>query len=505
MDSSRERSRSVPTAGVRSELRLLPRAGIWRAGEPLYAGDPTPLQGGVHNLSPNSISQAAIFVAVCEGYLGIAPHWDLWTHLFFAELFASPTGERKVRAAVRAGGCTLLLRQSRASLYIHAILASSNKGWQRRWFYLRNDGELLPPFSQRVVTVTADAWHHGTPHERQKNLEPLLKALEVLRKRGTHRRGSDCRHPPPEGASLGGASVAALGDDTGGRLGGLADVLGPSSLRCPPWAGGRRVGETGPQRLLSAFDAPRPRVRDFGECPLLSSSCIGLLLVLTVGIFLLLQEVGWHKPSLPRVPQDAVDRAARRVAAEEKKKKKDAEKARAHERMRARHALEKLHRRQEREGLPREPSPETPDDDDDDEDDDEEDDMAARLGLSLGLGLGQEPSSQPLSGLMPPIPGVGTAGSRPEERGQSERVLDPSAGGVEAPPGSQAEASAPREPPPTPAAHESNPQVAVAVPGQFAPGRSGRPKQGWCQSCRRSGPRRRLRGSRSERPPPRHG
>jgi hypothetical protein len=138
----------------------------------------------LHNLSPNSISQAAIFVAVCEGYLGIAPHWDLWTHLFSAELFASPTGERRVRAAVRAGGCILQLRQSRASLYIPAILASSNKGWQRRWFYLRNDGEMLPPFSQRVVTVAADAWRYGTPHDRQKNLEPLLKALEVLRKGG---------------------------------------------------------------------------------------------------------------------------------------------------------------------------------------------------------------------------------------------------------------------------------------------------------------------------------
>jgi hypothetical protein len=85
---------------------------------------------------------------------------------------------------VQAGGCTLLLRQSRASLYIPAILASSNKGWQRRWFYLRNDGELLPPFSQRVVTTAADAWRHRTPHERQKNLEPLLKALEALRKGG---------------------------------------------------------------------------------------------------------------------------------------------------------------------------------------------------------------------------------------------------------------------------------------------------------------------------------
>jgi hypothetical protein len=138
----------------------------------------------LHNLTPNSISQAAIFVAVCEGYLGIAPHWDLWTHLFFAELFALPMGERKVRAAVRAGGCTLLLRQSRASQYIPAVLASSNKGWQRRWFYLRNDGELLPPFSQRVVTAASDAWRYGTPHERQKNLEPLLQALKALREGG---------------------------------------------------------------------------------------------------------------------------------------------------------------------------------------------------------------------------------------------------------------------------------------------------------------------------------
>jgi hypothetical protein len=101
----------------------------------------------LHNLSPNSISQAAIFVAVCEGYLGIDPHWDLWTHFFSSELFASPTGERRVHAAVRAGGCILQLRQSRVSQYIPVVLASSNKGWQRRWFYLRNDDERLPSFS----------------------------------------------------------------------------------------------------------------------------------------------------------------------------------------------------------------------------------------------------------------------------------------------------------------------------------------------------------------------
>jgi hypothetical protein len=138
----------------------------------------------LHNLSPNSISQAAIFATVCEGYLGIAPHWDLWTHLFSVELFASPTGERRVRMVVRAGGCILQLRQARAPQYIPAILASSNKGWQRRWFYLWNDDGRLPSFSQWVVTAASENWRYGAPRDRQKNLQPLLKALEELREKG---------------------------------------------------------------------------------------------------------------------------------------------------------------------------------------------------------------------------------------------------------------------------------------------------------------------------------
>jgi hypothetical protein len=172
-----------------------------------------------------------------------------------------------------------------------------------------------------------------------------------------------------------------------------------------------------------------------------------------------------------------VDRATRRVAAEKRKEKKDAKKARAREQMRTRDALERLHRRQERDGLPREPSPETPDDDDDDdEDDDEDDDMAARLGLSPNLRLGQESSSQPPSGLAPSVSRAGTSGSRSEERGQTEGVLDPSAGEVEVTPGSQAELPVPREPSPVPAAQEGNPQVVVAEPGQSVSRASRAPK-----------------------------
>jgi hypothetical protein len=202
-------------------------------------------------------------------------------------------------------------------------------------------------------------------------------------------------------------------------------------------------------------------------------------LILTVGISVRLQELGFFKPSLPPVPEDVVDRAAWRVAAEMKKEKKDAEKAWAHERMRAWHALERRRRRQERDGLPREPSPETPDDDDDDDDDDDEDDdMAARLGLSLDLRLGQGSSSQPPSGLEPSASGAGPSRSRSEERGQAEGVLDPLAEVVEVTPGSQADPPVPQEQSPVPAVQEVDPRAVVTAPGRTVPSAPRAPEAG---------------------------
>jgi hypothetical protein len=147
-------------------------------------------------------------------------------------------------------------------------------------------------------------------------------------------------------------------------------------------------------------------------------------LILTVGISVRFQELGCYKPSLPPVPKDTVDRAARRVTVEKKKEKKDAKKARARERMRGRDALENRRRRQERDRLPREPSPETPDDDDDD-DDDEDDDMVARLGLSPDLRLGQGSSSHPRAGWCHRYLRLGHRGPGPKSRGRLRGYLTP--------------------------------------------------------------------------------
>jgi hypothetical protein len=135
----------------------------------------------LHNFAPNAISQAVCFVAVCEGFLGIPSNWDLWVHLFRAELHTLATGEARVRRAVRAGGLTLALRDSRKELYPQCTMTSNNADWEKGWFYLRNDGADLPPYTGKVLMEKTDAWHHSvSPSSHQRRLESLTTALRRL-------------------------------------------------------------------------------------------------------------------------------------------------------------------------------------------------------------------------------------------------------------------------------------------------------------------------------------
>jgi hypothetical protein len=103
----------------------------------------------LHNFAPNVISQAATFVGVCEGFLGIPANWDLWVHLFCMWLHTLSTPEPRVRRAVRTGRMSISLQESRRELYIPCTMTSNNTEWERGWFYLRNDEPGLPPTPAR--------------------------------------------------------------------------------------------------------------------------------------------------------------------------------------------------------------------------------------------------------------------------------------------------------------------------------------------------------------------
>jgi hypothetical protein len=84
----------------------------------------------LHNFTPNAISQAATLVGVCEGFLGIPVNWDLWVHLFRAELHTLPTSELRTRRATRAGGMSLAVQTRRKEEYIPSTMTTNNADWE---------------------------------------------------------------------------------------------------------------------------------------------------------------------------------------------------------------------------------------------------------------------------------------------------------------------------------------------------------------------------------------
>ena len=40
----------------------------------------------LQHLTPNGVQHIAVFVALCEGFLGISPHFDLWRYFFTVSL-----------------------------------------------------------------------------------------------------------------------------------------------------------------------------------------------------------------------------------------------------------------------------------------------------------------------------------------------------------------------------------------------------------------------------------
>jgi len=141
----------------------------------------------LQHFSHNAITVAAVFVAVCEGYLGMMPHWDLWLHLYRGELFNAPTRAAGVRKPVRTGCLNLVLKTGKTERpreYILVGFSSNHAGWDSQWFYLRNNDDLLPAYTGRLITERPGNWTYGVVQVHQSRLDPLLDGLKKLRVEG---------------------------------------------------------------------------------------------------------------------------------------------------------------------------------------------------------------------------------------------------------------------------------------------------------------------------------
>jgi len=63
-------------------------------------------------------------------------------------------------------------------------LTSNHAGWDSQWFYLRNDDDLLPAYTRRLISERPDHWRYGVVQAHQSRLDPILDALKKLREEG---------------------------------------------------------------------------------------------------------------------------------------------------------------------------------------------------------------------------------------------------------------------------------------------------------------------------------
>jgi hypothetical protein len=96
----------------------------------------------LHHIAPNSFTALAGFVALCEGYLGISPHGDLFC------LYFNICHNRDVNEDPRNCGSVSFVPRSGKS-YPYIVSHDSAKGWRGYFFYLADQAPLERKYGLR--------------------------------------------------------------------------------------------------------------------------------------------------------------------------------------------------------------------------------------------------------------------------------------------------------------------------------------------------------------------
>ena len=152
------------------------------------------------------------FITMCEGYLGIKPHFELWRYFFSISLIKKK--DRGRETPVPMGCVGIHLRGQRLVEYMPCQLSRSKKGWHLHWFYQKNDPAApLLVFSGRLIEEVPPLWPWGPPIKEKKRMRDLLEAITFLKTHGLYGAsiigGVSCE----EGGTTDGARPPPIRDD----------------------------------------------------------------------------------------------------------------------------------------------------------------------------------------------------------------------------------------------------------------------------------------------------
>ncbi|KAK1627882.1 hypothetical protein QYE76_002197 [Lolium multiflorum] len=132
-------------------------------------------------LTPNSILHLSIFVAVCEAFLGIDPHWGLWRKIFYVKRHNDSNGPPVV------GGVGFVVRKEVD--YLDYPMKESVQGWRNKWFYLRDPSvsgrcSNLPPFEDKLIAKPKKSWQNTLSPDEKLTADRLFDQIVTLKNTG---------------------------------------------------------------------------------------------------------------------------------------------------------------------------------------------------------------------------------------------------------------------------------------------------------------------------------
>jgi hypothetical protein len=142
---------------------------------------------------PNSIFHLAIFLTICEAFLGIDPHWGLWKNIFFVKRHSGGIGPYVI------GGVGFIVRKE--VNYFNFPMRESIQGWRSKWFYLRDLPALghrsdLPEFEDVLEATPMISWQNILTTDAKVVADKLYEKVLELKNAGGQTMSST------EGAAL---------------------------------------------------------------------------------------------------------------------------------------------------------------------------------------------------------------------------------------------------------------------------------------------------------------
>jgi hypothetical protein len=123
-------------------------------------------------LTPNSILHLAIFITLCEAFLGIDPHWGLWKKILFVKRYNCSNG------SFVTGGVGFVVRKD--VNYFNFPMREYVQGWRLKWFYLKDScvagrDTCLQKFVDILEEVPKKSWKNILTAEEKTVADKLFE------------------------------------------------------------------------------------------------------------------------------------------------------------------------------------------------------------------------------------------------------------------------------------------------------------------------------------------